>query len=362
MHSSFLSVLREKNEANRTQCTAGFSLLEIVIAMGLLGVGGFFMASMLQTSLKNSTQMNVTTQADALRRNLVKTIANDSAWKNTVNANSATGLGCLAPLYTNPPDPAAKSTCAPNTTTPIGNIVVMNGGPSGGHVVYDSRPTNNGFTATGAPCNSFVKVGGNDLCPFRMDLAVNIICGQNCDRPQVKVMGTMTYAPKNSTFDVAFNPGRYGFNFVRGQDKGALKAICEMLGGAFTPSTSKCKVDLVPDGTVMAFSSCPAGWVPMSAAAGRIIVGVDGVNYNLDVPGGSDLKPLSVINLPSHTHDLGGIVFDFPTVPPGFTGHGGFVEGSTSTPWYIPQNGNTTFDGRMSYWALQFCQKLPPPG
>jgi len=348
-------------EANRAQGKSGFSLLEIVIAMGLLGVGGFFMTSMLQTSFRNSTQMNVTTQADALRRNLVNTISNDSAWGNTVNANGS--LSCLAPLYTNPPNPTAKSTCAPNTITPIGNIIVKDGGPSGGNLVYDPRVTTNGFTATGAPCNNFVKAGGNDLCPFRMDLAVNIICGANCDKPQVKVMGTMAYVPKNSTFDASFNPARYGFNFIRGQDRGPLKAICEMLGGpgAFNPATSKCKVDLVPQDTVMAFTICPVGWVPMNEAGGRTIVGVGG-SYNLHDIGGSDLKLLTVANLPAHTHEVGGVVFDAPPVPAGFTGHGGFEQGTNGNPIYSDPGGATTFDGRMPYWALQFCKKLPPPG
>ena len=68
-------------------------------------------------------------------------------------------------------------------------------------------------------------------------------------------------------------------------------------------------------GMVVAFDridGCPTGWIPFDAAAGRMIVGVDGVDYTLPYTsgnpdyqqGGSEVHTLSIEEMPRHRHYL----------------------------------------------------------
>ena len=62
---------------------------------------------------------------------------------------------------------------------------------------------------------------------------------------------------------------------------------------------------LVPSGAVMAFNlaTCPAGWTPLAAAQGRVIVGV-GPGLTLGTAVGADGVTLTLAQLPAHTHAI----------------------------------------------------------
>ncbi|MGZ6357861.1 MAG: type II secretion system protein [Bdellovibrionota bacterium] len=200
------------------RCSGGFSLIEAMVAIGILGVIGYFVVSLFSSSLKNTTQSNVSVQADTFKRNLINNLSNDGAWANTVLKNPS--LSCLAPLYPTPPAQPGQATCANPTTT--NNIIVQNAGPGGGTTVYDNSNPVNGFTSSGAPCHGY-SAAGNDQCPFQMNLAVTMSCpapATICANPQVELKGVLTYAPVSKAFQVALNASKYGFDFIRGQMPG----------------------------------------------------------------------------------------------------------------------------------------------
>ena len=47
---------------------SGFSLIEVLIAIGIVGAIGYFVSSLFQTSLKSSNQANLSLQADTFKR------------------------------------------------------------------------------------------------------------------------------------------------------------------------------------------------------------------------------------------------------------------------------------------------------
>jgi len=339
----------------RTKATvadSGFSLLEIMVAMGILAVASYFLISLLQTSLKGSTQNNVTVQAEMIKRNLVNNFTNDPSWINTVNSNPS--LACLLPLYAGTP---GGSTCAPGS---ISNIVVMDGAG----LFYDSTVSaNNGFDANGVMCpGGFNSAAGNDKCPFRVDITVNLICpAGGCGDPQIRIIGKMTYNPANPAFKkVTFNPDKYGFDFIRSQEASSLQASCDMLNGIYDSGPPpKCTIATVPQSTVIAVdaASCPDGYSPFGPAAGRVIMGAGSngtTTYSVGDSGGSDTHILSLAEMPSHTHGVGAVARDV-----GFSAGGGRGAFVTGGPMRMSgaTGGGQPFDNRQPYYALLYCQK-----
>lgn len=247
---------------------AGFSLIELVVAAGLMGGLAYAATHLFQNQLKNGTQLNVIAQADTIRHNLVSALNNDAAWANTVRANPS--LSCLAPLYAEAP---GEASCEAGME-PVSGIQVRNAGPDGGTVIYDGGPAVNGFTATGAPCAKFLPAG-SDACPFRVNLTLEILCsGADCASPQVKIRHELKYAPKDQAFRVAFNEGRYAFDFLRGQSPGGggkdPKEICEaMFGGIFVAATQGCDLRRKTCVDMGGHWAEPSGPCNLNTAAGK---------------------------------------------------------------------------------------------
>jgi len=331
--------------------SSGFSLLEIMVAMGILAVASYFLISLLQTSLKGSTQTNVTVQAEMIKRNLVNNFTNDPSWINTVNNNPS--LACLLPLYAGT---RGGSTCAAGS---IPNIIVMDGAG----LFYDSTiSANNGFDPNGVVCpGGFNSATGNDKCPFRVDITVNLTCpAGGCGDPQIRITGKMTYAPASPAFkNVSFNSAKYGFDFIRSQEASATQASCDMFDGVYIPGPPpKCTIATVPQSTVIAVNqaNCPPGYSAFTQAAGRVIVGVGGAaGYALDVPGGSDTHTLSLQEMPNHNHGAGQVAGDSGNSR-GHSGRGGFVAGGTPTQTFAT-GGGQAFDNRQAFYPLLYCKK-----
>jgi len=354
-----------KNRTKKITTSSGFSILEVMVAVGILGVASYFVVSLLHTSLKGSIQTNVTVQAENIKRNLVNNFTNDPSWINTVKA-SPTLSACLAPLYS-----GGTASCPAGDYT---NIVVKDGG---GHLFYDSTATsNNGFDSNGAMCLGGFTSAGNDKCPFRVDIKVTLSCPSgDCSNPQVQIVGDMKFAPVNPAFKVSFNPAKYHFDFIRGQEASSLQATCDMLNGVYDSGPPpKCRVSIVPSGAIIAVNStsCPPGYSVFTQAAGRLIVGVGGTSgYGMNDNGGSDTHTLSLAEMPIHYHDIG-VIQSYVAIAFGITGRGGFAAGSfaetmgatgglpdgASQPFGTPANGTAKpFDSRQAFYTLLYCQK-----
>lgn len=175
----------------------GFSLIGILVATCLLGIVLSGTLGVTQISLKQQSQSNITFMADQIRRNLTQHIQNGSAWQNTVNDSANTNLACLQ----------SSTSC-----TGMGGAFRLR--DASNHIVYDPLTPSNGFTAAGSLCTTF-STGGNDACPLRMELSWQPVCSGTCVSPQVKIIGTITYAPQSPEKKIAFNSSNYGFEVMQ---------------------------------------------------------------------------------------------------------------------------------------------------
>lgn len=174
----------------------GFTLVEILVATGLIGIVLIGIMSLTTISQKQQAQSNITFQAGAIRGNLVAHLQNPAAWQKTVADTTNTSLDCLR-----------------NGTDCTGITGAFRVRDAANSIVYDPLVATHGFTANGAPCSTFAA-GGNDACPLRMELSWSPICSGTCVSPQVKVTGTMQYKPSTQARTIAFNSANYSFEKV----------------------------------------------------------------------------------------------------------------------------------------------------
>ena len=147
---------------------------------------------------------------------------------------------------------------------------------------------------------------------------------------------------------------------------------------------------VVPSGAVMAFNldACPAGWSPLVAAAGRVVVGAsEGVTRGSML--GSDTTTLTVDQLPGHVHaiadpghqhesgergfmtrqrttrtDLGyapggnyAATDGCPNNVSGLGTRGATANATTGITGTNSTGGGQSFDNRQASLALLYCQK-----
>jgi type II secretory pathway pseudopilin PulG len=179
----------------------GFSLMEVMIAAGTLGIVSAGVMSVNMMGLKGSSNNMITFQADSFRRMLSGLLQNDQAWKRTVDYGPNATFACIR----NNTDCAGAG----------GTFAILN---AQGTVIYNPGPANNGFDINGATCNTF-NPAGNDRCPFRTTYAWTAVCPPSgaCINPQVSITGITQFRPSatNSMRKVPFNEASYGISLVR---------------------------------------------------------------------------------------------------------------------------------------------------
>lgn len=206
----------------------GFSLLEVMIALGVLGVVSLIVIGINNLALKGSTGANIYHQADQFRKNIISVINNEDAWKATVNYNSPANnrFECLR----TPP----VGNCAAFTDDPLQSptpwfrlgvakrpFTVLD---QAGKVVYDPTSPTAGFDTNGRLCQTFNPNPSDNNCPFRLELSWQVTCPSSpapCTGEDitVRIRGVIYYRPRASSDrarEIAFNPGRYGIDFIRG--------------------------------------------------------------------------------------------------------------------------------------------------
>src|SRR3989344_6008500 len=159
-----------------------YSMIQLLIALGILSIVMLGIFSVISMLLKGSNQAQQIGKIQGLRQEIITTLRNDKAWRYTVNAA----------INRNPPNPAfttANSTClaSPGTNCSNGqanlrfflkdvadkfafsfkqNPYIY---PGTANPVHD-------FDLNGLPCNAFQSVGGNDSCPLRLELRWRAVC------------------------------------------------------------------------------------------------------------------------------------------------------------------------------------------
>ena len=230
--------------ANIVKLTRGFTIIEVVIALGIISLLMLGTMTMTSSMLKVQSQSNLAFELDSTRRELVKLINNDSAWLNTVS-DVQNSSSCSSP----------SSTCNPLTCmlTPASCIsgsggkilVIRDQSIAPGSIFYDWQGSKI-LTAQGTVCSSFVSppTSGDSKCPYRFEISwlaqcatpTGTVCGAGGAMAKIAIVPI--YNPKAED-KIAFNPLNYAANFYQGStslgcnwsiNAGALVENCADVG------------------------------------------------------------------------------------------------------------------------------------
>jgi type II secretory pathway pseudopilin PulG len=252
----------------RNKRQSGATLVETLIAAGLIGIASSVLVSAISTAMDMKMKRQSSQVVSTFREKLIGSINSTNGWVETVSKN---GITCLQ--------------AAPGVLNPPG----CTGGNGWRRIrIFDGSPTqltgwdddNLGFDHQFKPC-IFTDV---NWCPFRFVVQWRPICESpaSCVAPLIDIRGFL-YVNERFKDHLTGGPGRFNFDFVRGVATSNAKRECLSLGGTFNDATSSCVLP-TPVGT------CPAG---------QIVVGI------INGSGQIECAPLTLNSCPSGSYVKG---------------------------------------------------------
>lgn len=195
---------------------AGMSLIEIMIVLVIMGLLGVGTTNLLKGTIETQRKNDVKVSLSQFRDNLKKTLNDDTAWEKTVQQYPADGsvllIGCLQDNV------LAGNLCAHESTPGTLNFIVRD---SLDNIYYDSATLTSGLTPDGQLCNTFNATSGNDICPYRYNLAVTLRCPNQtptCIKPKVIIDATFVVRPVDMAGPLGrVDPNAYTFQIVRSE-------------------------------------------------------------------------------------------------------------------------------------------------
>lgn len=185
-----------------TQNNYGYSLMEIMVVLAIIGMMGLGTSTLITNMLKLNQKNEMSSGMSNFKSNLQTYLKNENSWENTIKSGNNPQLNCLWD---------GDNIQCPDGLN-INNVVVMEGEPApnpnnappiaGGNIYYNSGVATSGFNIRGAPCNTFDAAVGNDNCPFHYDLQITFDCpgGDNqCLKPKVTINATFMVRPATDT-------------------------------------------------------------------------------------------------------------------------------------------------------------------
>lgn len=141
----------------------GFSISEILVALGVASVVSLAGASLMSSSQQKLNRNEAKLVALELLQQTKNSLNSPADWQKTLELNSAK-LDCLK----NPSIECSRNTQLIEVYTSTNSPLF---GPDHSLTEADS-----GFTARGKPCDSFDLVNGNDSCPLRVEVVFRPLC------------------------------------------------------------------------------------------------------------------------------------------------------------------------------------------
>lgn len=183
----------------------GFSILEVLIAAGLLSIISLGIITMLENMTLDQKRVQVLTTLRDLKSKIEFAIKDQNSWVNTVQDGA----------LNDPANPGAGGWACLRNTAACTVAFAAPGNPpklilkdAANNTLYNllswTDTTGNGFTETGLPCTGFDSGAGtgNDSCPISYRLVYIFKCAgaaASCVDPQIRVTARMVYNPSPST-------------------------------------------------------------------------------------------------------------------------------------------------------------------
>ena len=252
----------------------GFSVVEVLVALGLLSIVGVGTSTMVFNMMSSNNYVTMGNAALNLRTELTSILSDDRAWVNTindttVNPDASSAFGCLR----------TSTACAagvyPFTPKLVNNTLFR--------ATYDPQTlAARGFNANGAICNTYSAAVPNDSCPVRYTFTWQPICpaAGPCIRPQIRIRLIFNFSATNKYAQL--NPERYGNdNIVLGNQASMYsESSCILMGGAWNSATQVCTPAKVIITCVRSSYSCipEATCATLSGGSTPTCGAYDGVN------------------------------------------------------------------------------------
>jgi hypothetical protein len=196
MKAIILNVINHRRPVNIIRNFKGFSLLQVIIVMGLTGVIWMAVAGILSQLQANQYEMMSKATILSLKWTLLNNISNNASWEKTRQSQ----LGILK-CNSN-----TQNFCNGNTSS---NSVIKLLDATGG-IIFDSTNPANGFTINGLKCSTFDQNTGNDQCPIGIKLKWRALCSNAiCESQQDLLSIEFSFKPKSSSKNIPFNPLNY---------------------------------------------------------------------------------------------------------------------------------------------------------
>ena len=189
---------------------SGFSIIEALIAIGLVAGVGMTLATIQEQSSKAMQAANLQQTAQELKAKMLQALQDQKAWDATINAaandtpfdcvqnqTSCTGIGDVTPIEFTLFDSTGAAMFSNYTT-----------GAS-------AQP---GFDAKGRPCATFNDATtGDSGCVFGVKVERKVLCVGTCKNPQISINIRLAYRPLDDKPLVVLDKDKYSvIGFVRG--------------------------------------------------------------------------------------------------------------------------------------------------
>lgn len=167
--------------------TNGFSLLEMMVSLGIISIVFVAGTSLLGVYSQHLRQVNFQATLQTLHSQFLDNINSGGSWQNTITDSLArnASMACIR----------NKTACA---TGALNNLVLYT---QSNTVFFDPTVPTNGFSSEGLPCGNFDPVGGSDTCPISYTVTWEALCTgvAACINPGVRVRVTALLRPAGST-------------------------------------------------------------------------------------------------------------------------------------------------------------------
>jgi hypothetical protein len=206
---------------NLRATSAGFTIVEVIIAMGITMGLVASLTAMMTVMSKRKAQVENLSWADDLRFAVINASMNDKTFA-TYTMPSNYNMACVI----------NKTDCAGQ-----GGLIILYGTDGRPLPLLGNSNSALGITVRGQPCNTF---GMTADCPFRYEVRWTPICpggSGGCVAPQVQVNGTLLVNPLSQGNLPAMNLASMKVSVNR-VETGAvnLNQVCGQLGGAVSGS------------------------------------------------------------------------------------------------------------------------------
>ncbi len=195
-----------KNSYNlKISNSRGSILIQVIMGMFILTLMSLGMLSMIETSMRARSLIDIKMMLDNIRTEAFKNITSKDSRLQTENNHLNFIKTC---------DPVAPPAVPPEGCSDLYEGVVKYF-DNYGEVYNDSTDATSGFNIQGFPCTTFDSLAGNDACPFRMEIRWRAACvptaaAGTCPKPKMFYLVKFHYKPFKKTLPL--NIVRYNFD------------------------------------------------------------------------------------------------------------------------------------------------------